>query len=426
MPVNDDISNEIIEEILKNKTIDEVEKSLGSVSPEEKQLPPALPREFSFTKEDQEMRLEILKKSGINFEYLNNKKHIEDPGIFKGNIENYIGTAQVPVGVIGPLRINGVYAKGDFYIPMATTEGALIASYNRGTKIISHCGGVRVMCLTERVSRAPGFHFNNLIEAGKFIIWISKNLDKLKDIVKSATKFGVLKNIKTTVEGNYVFLNFEYTTGDASGQNMVTIATDKICKYIIDICPIKPVNYFIESNMSGDKKATSISYIFVRGKKVTAEITIPEKICKRFLHTEPEKIMEYAKMSIFGAVQTGAYGIQGHYANALTAIFIACGQDVACVSESHVGITRIDLNKNNELYFSATLPNLIVGTVGGGTNLPTQKECLEMIGCLGENKARKFAEICTAAVLAGEISIVGALTAGSFTHAHIKYARDKK
>jgi hydroxymethylglutaryl-CoA reductase (NADPH) len=426
MPVNDDISNEIIEEILKNKTIDEVEKSLGSVSPEEKQLPPALPREFSFTKKDQEMRLEILKKSGINFEYLNNKKHIEDPGIFKGNIENYIGTAQVPVGVIGPLRINGVYAKGDFYIPMATTEGALIASYNRGTKIISHCGGVRVLCLTERVSRAPGFHFNNLIEAGKFIIWISKNLDKLKDIVKSATKFGVLKNIKTTVEGNYVFLNFEYTTGDASGQNMVTIATDKICKYIIDICPIKPLNYFIESNMSGDKKATSMSYIFVRGKKVTAEITIPEKICKRFLHTEPEKIMEYAKMSIFGAVQTGAYGIQGHYANALTAIFIACGQDVACVSESHVGITRIDLNKNNELYFSATLPNLIVGTVGGGTNLPTQKECLEMIGCLGENKARKFAEICAAAVLAGEISIVGALAAGSFTHAHIKYARDKK
>jgi hydroxymethylglutaryl-CoA reductase (NADPH) len=222
-----------------------------------------------------------------------------------------------------------------------------------------------------------------------------------------------------------VYLNFEYTTGDAAGQNMVTIITDAVCKYIISGCPVKPRHWFIESNMSGDKKATAISYLYVRGKKVIAEIIIPRKEFTRILHTEPEMMMEYWKMAFVGGVQSGSIGVQGHYANGLAALFIACGQDAACVAEAATGITRVDLTDNGDLYISVSLPNIIVGTIGGGTSLPTQKECLNMMGCIGEGTAVKFAEICAATVLAGEISIMGALAAGDFSSAHEKYARIK-
>jgi hydroxymethylglutaryl-CoA reductase (NADPH) len=396
-------------------------------SPEKMPLPPRLPREATWSRAAQEQRLKILETQGIKFEYVSGEKRIEQPDIFQGNIENFIGMAQMPVGVIGPLRINGVYAHGDFYVPLATTEGALVASHNRGAKVISLSGGVRVICLTERVTRAPGFSFDNLIEAGKFIVWVSQRFEDAKEEVKATTSHGHLEDIKVTLEGNHVFLNFEYTTGDAAGQNMVTIATDAICRRIIAECPVKPRHWFIESNMSGDKKATAMSYLFVRGKKVTAEVVIPRKLVFGMLHTDPEKIMEHWKMSFVGGVQSGSIGVQGHYANGLAALFIACGQDAACVSEASVGITRVDVDEKGDLYVCVTLPNLIVGTVGGGTDLPTQRECLEMIGCKGgEGTARKFAEICAATVLAGEISIMGAISAGQFTMAHMKYGRKKK
>jgi hydroxymethylglutaryl-CoA reductase (NADPH) len=423
MPVSRDISKEIIEAILQGKSQEEVIKRLQKRSVKSEKMPPSLPREISLKKEDCLKRLEILEKQGYRFDFLSGKKSIDNPEIFEGNIENYIGLAKVPVGIVGPIRINGVYAHGDFYVPMATTEGALVASHNRGSKVINLCGGARVMCLTERVSRAPGFIFDNLIEAGKFLIWIVRNFDKFKDVVSKETNHGVLEDVRATVEGNHVYLNFEYKTGDAAGQNMVTFCTDVICDYIMGNSPTKPKKWFIESNLSGDKKATAVSYLFVRGKKVTAEVFIPRKVCNRLLHTEPEDMVTYYNMSVIGAVQSGSIGSQGHYANALAAIFIACGQDVACVSEAAVGITRLDTTDDGELYVSVTLPNLVIGTVGGGTYLPTQSECLNLIDCLGSGKSQKFAEICAATILGGEISIIGALAAGDFALAHRKYGR---
>lgn len=423
MPITRLVSKGIISKIFNGKNPEDFALRLSSKSPKEKPLSLNIPREAVWTKEAQAERLKILKKEGMNFEYLVGKKRIDDPLIFQGNIENFIGLAQLPVGVIGPLRINGLNANGDFYVPLATTEGALIASHNRGAKIISLSGGVRVACLTERVSRAPGFIFNNLIESGRFIIWVVDHFENFKEIVKNNTGHGQLEDIRITMEGNHVYLNFEYTTGDAAGQNMVTIATDAICRYIISRSPQKPLYWFIESNLSGDKKATAMSYLFVRGKKVIAEVTIPRDLFKKMLHIDPELMMEYWKMSFVGGVQSGSIGVQGHYANGLAAIFIACGQDAACVSEASVGITRVDITKGKDLYISVSLPNLIVGTIGGGTNLPTQKECLEMIGCKGQGTAKKFAEICAATVLAGEISIMGALAAGQFTRAHMQYGR---
>jgi len=426
MPISKDFSKRVIESILQNKSPEEFSDKLKVRLPHDEPLPESIHRETVLSKEAQAKRLEVLERQGAKLDYLVGKKHIDDASIFEGNIENYLGLAQIPVGVIGPLRINGLYAHGDFYVPLATTEGALVASYNRGAKVISLSGGARVLCLLERVTRAPGFAFNDLVEATKFIVWTVGQFDKFQEIAKTTTSHGNLEDFKITVDGNQVYINFEYTTGDAAGQNMVTIATEAVCKYIIEQSPIKPRFFFIESNMSGDKKATAISYLFVRGKKVSAEITIPRDIFMKFLHTTPEMMMEYWKMSFVGGVQSGSIGVQGHYANGLAAIFIACGQDAACVSEASMGITRVDVTDKGDLYIAVTLPNLIVGTVGGGTRLPTQSECLALIGCKGDGTAKKFAEICAVTVLAGEISIMGALAAGQFASAHKTYGRKNK
>lgn len=426
MPISKDYSIKVIKNILKGKSLEQFAKKLKTRLPDKETLPEHLSRETVLTKDAQDKRLKILEKQGAKFQFVNGKKQVGDFSIFRGNIENFIGLAQIPIGIIGPLRINGLYAHGDFYVPLAATEGALVASYNRGAKIISLSGGARVMCLHERVSRAPGFAFNNLMEASQFIVWCVKNFNKFQELAKTTTTHGNLEDIKITIEGNQVYINFEYTTGDAAGQNMVTIATEAACKYIMAKSPITPRFYFIESNMSGDKKATAMSYLFVRGKKVSAEMVIPRDIFMKFLHTTPEMMMEYWKMSFVGGVQSGSIGVQGHYANALAAMFIACGQDVACVSEAAMGITRVDVVQKGDLYISVTLPNLIVGTVGGGTGLPTQSECLSLLGCKGEGTAKKFAEICTATVLAGEISIMGALASGQFAQAHLLYGRKGK
>jgi hydroxymethylglutaryl-CoA reductase (NADPH) len=420
------ISREILAQIFSKESVEEVAKRLQPISPDEQPLSSNIPFPARWDKEAQEERLKVLSELGIKYEYLNGEKKFDAPAKLQGNIENYIGMAQIPIGVAGPLRIKGLYANGDFYVPLATTEGALVASYNRGAKIISMSGGAITACLTERVSRAPGFVFNSLIEVGKFLLWTVDKFDIFKKLAKTTTRYGVLEDMKVNIVGNQVILIFEYTTGDAAGQNMVTIATDAVYQYILENAPIKPVYHFLESNMSGDKKATMLSFLFVRGKKVTSEVIIPPKIVKSYLHTTPEMMMEYSKISAVGGIQSGSIGVHGHYANALAGIFIACGQDAACVSEASIGISRMDIVQNGALYMSVTLPNLIVGTVGGGTALPTQKECLQMLGCVGEGTSRKFAEICAATVLAGEISIIGALAAGDFAKAHQVYGRKKK
>jgi len=423
MPESKDNSMKMMQEILKDKSPDHFYDKLKSRSPKTEPLPGSISRGTVLTNEIQSQRIEVLEKQGATFEYINGKKRIDDPSVFEGNIENYIGLAQVPVGVIGPLRINGLFAQADFYVPLATTEGALVASYNRGAKVISVSGGARVVCLNERISRAPAFAFTDLIEVSQFLVWAINQLDRFKEIADRTTNHGSMEDMKVTVEGNHVYINFEYTTGDASGQNMVTIATEAVCDYIIEKSPVKPQYHFVEGNMSGDKKATSLSYLNVRGKKVAAEVTIPRRIFEKFLHTSPEMMMEYWKMSFVGGVQSGSIGVQGHYSNGLAAIFLACGQDVACVSEASTGITRVDIDKNGDLYMAITMPNIIVGTVGGGTGLPTQRECLSLLGCVGDGTAKKFAEICTATVLAGEISIMGAMAAGHFAQAHQAYGR---
>src|SRR5690606_7849286 len=367
----------------------------------------------------------LTEKTEKTFPYLIDSKNFDEWSALNGNIENYIGMTQVPTGVVGPLRIIGSSAQGDFYVPLATSEGALVASYHRGARACFMAGGITSICLLEGVQRSPVFKFENIADLGLFVAWLLPQVDRLKEIVAQTSRFAKLMDIKIQIEGNHLIVTLEYHTGDAAGQNMVTICTDAICQYIVTQCPTKPTLWFIEGNYSGDKKATALSFTNVRGKKVTAEIILSEEIVQKVLKTTPELMAEYWRSSTVGIIQSGAIGAQGHYANGLAALFLATGQDVACVAEAATGITRMELNKDGSLYASVTLPNLVVGTVGGGTHLPTQRECLEMMDCYGAGKARKFAEICGGLVLAGELSIAAALSAGHFTQAHQKFGRKK-
>jgi hydroxymethylglutaryl-CoA reductase (NADPH) len=342
------------------------------------------------------------------------------------NIENYIGSVKVPVGLAGPLRVSGLHAHGDYLLPLATTEAALVASYARGASLITEAGGCTALLLSEGVTRSPGFVFRDLVEVSRFLAWAMPSFEAFKTVAGTTTSHGCLEQMKVTVEGNRVFFLLEFTTGDAAGQNMVTIATEAICAYILEHSPIAPQAWYVEANASSDKKASGQAFSTVRGKKVTAEVKIPADMVQRRLHASPANIVGYYRMSTMGGILTGTIGIQGHFANGLAALFIACGQDAACVAEAAVGTNRFELTPEGDLYVAVTLPNLIVGTVGGGTGLPSQKACLEIMGLAGSGKARAFAEVCAGAVLAGEISIAGAIAAGEFTRAHHKLARGRE
>ncbi len=415
--------NHILHELEKVRSLESVAEQLKPLSPEEINQLPEYRYALDASEEGLQNRRDFLQANKVGTDALSGNKPIKDVESLAGNIENYIGMAQIPVGMAGPLYINGKDAQGDFFIPLATTEGALVASYNRGMKACRQSGGVTSICLVEGVQRSPFFKFENLGEVGLFIKWVHDHTEELRKIVAESSRYARLNEINSNIEGNAVILTLEYYTGDAAGQNMVTICTDRICKYIFEHCPQRPVEWYIESNYSGDKKATARSFSNVRGKKVSAEIVLTQQVVRDVLKTTPEQMEHYWISSTLAVMQSGSIGAQGHVANGLTALFIACGQDVACISESSVGVTRMQVTPDGDLYVALTLPSLIVGTVGGGTGLPTQKECLEMLGCTGQGSARKFAEICCAVALAGEISIAAAMSVDHFTGAHEKLGR---
>ncbi|WP_159587362.1 hydroxymethylglutaryl-CoA reductase [Chelativorans xinjiangense] len=343
---------------------------------------------------------------------------------YAANIENMIGTVKMPVGVVGPMRINGLNANGDFIVPLATTEAALVASYARGAELASRAGGIAAVMLTEGVLRSPGFKFANVLDAGLFLEWVVHASGDLKAAAEATTRYGRLVSIEPLMDNEIVFLLCRYTTGDASGQNMVTIATEALCRHIETHCPIRPLHWFIEANYSGDKKSTYLGLTSGRGRKVTASVTLPRALVEKYLHVSVERFLDYAQMANLGAMLSGQLGAQGHYANGLAAFYIATGQDAACVSESAIGFTRVE-SRNGDLFTSVTLPNILVGSVGGGTGLPSQSAALRLMGLQGPGKAASLAEVVASLCLCGEISIIGALAAGEFASAHRKLARER-
>ncbi len=344
------------------------------------------------------------------------------------NTENIIGAIHIPLGVAGPLKVVGEFAKGDYYIPLATTEGALVASVNRGSLAISNSGGATVRIVSNKMTRAPLFKSNGIKHSIEIKNWVETHLGELKKIAESTTKFGELLGARTWIAGKNVYVRFEFDSKDAMGMNMITIASDAMAKTIEEKTKAKYVS--ISGNMCIDKKPSAMQLIEGRGKTVLAEATISRKVVEEVLKTTPEEIVDlnYRK-NLVGSALAGSLGFNAHAANIIAAIYIATGQDPAHVVDGSVSITTAEMDDNN-LYISVYISSLNVGTVGGGTALATQKEALSIMGCAGATKvpgenSKKLAEIIAGAILAGELSILAAQVSGQMTSAHVKLGRGK-
>lgn len=340
----------------------------------------------------------------------------------KKNIENPIGTIQIPVGVAGPIIIHNDEETIETYVPMATTEGALLASVNRGCSVIRHSNGCNVSILSNQMTRAPVIKTKNVQDANKLKKWINDNFNKIKEVAESTTKHGKLIKIDPiAIVGHFVYPRFVYETGDSMGMNMVTIATQEALNLIEKENDIHVIA--LSGNFCVDKKASAVNLIEGRGKSIVAEITVPKEIVEKTLKTTTEAIVEvnYAK-NLVGSAIAGSYGYNAHFANMVAAIFLATGQDPAHVVEGSIGITTAE-NDNGDLYFSVTLPDLPVATVGGGTRLETATESLNLLDAKGSDKVNRYASIVGGIVLAGELSLVGALAAGHLARAHKQLGR---
>ncbi|MDD1775533.1 MAG: hydroxymethylglutaryl-CoA reductase (NADPH) [Methanobacterium sp.] len=343
----------------------------------------------------------------------------------KKNIENPIGAVQIPVGLAGPLKLNGKYAQGDFYVPLATSEGALVASVNRGCSAITDAGGANVRIADDKMTRGPVIKTKSLIEALEIKEWINSHFNELKKAAEVTTRHGKLIKIDpVVVVGRYLYPRFVFKTGDSMGMNMVTIATENALNLLTHKTGAHVVA--LSGNLCVDKKPSALNLIEGRGKTLVAEIIIPKNIIEKTLKTTTEAIVEVnTSKNLIGSAISGSMGFNAQYANMIGAIFLATGQDEAHIVEGSLGITTAE-NLNGDLYFSVTLPDVPLATIGGGTGLETARECLEIMGVYGSGKVGKFAEIVAGTVLAGELSLVGALSAGHLARAHKELGRGTK
>lgn len=355
-----------------------------------------------YTDENAALRRAFIREhTGVSLEHV--AKYSFDPAVVAGNIENFIGVAQVPIGLAGPLRINGEHAQGDFLIPLATAEGTLVASYNRGMRLLTACGGVKTTVVDEAMQRSPVFIMEDALKARRLGRWVEENFASIKWAAEATTHYGHLINIQQFAVGPLRHLRFNYTTGDAAGQNMVGKATSAACEWIKQNYP-DGANYILSGNMDTDKKHSNINALLTRGRRVVAEAVLSRDLLKQAVGVDTRDVFAARQITATGAFMAGSANNGAHAANGLAALFIATGQDAADVSECHAGMTYSQLLDDGSLYWSITLPALIVATRGGGTGLATQRECLEMLGCYGEGKASKFAEICAGTILAGEVA----------------------
>ncbi len=369
-----------------------------------------------------ERRAFLAERTGVELMHVG--AHSFDPALLPGNVENFIGVAQVPIGLAGPLRIDGEYAKGDFYVPLATTEGTLVASYNRGMRLLSECGGVKTTVVARAMQRSPVFIFDDARAARAFGEWVDENLAAIRAAAEATSSVAKLTHIQQFAVGPMRHLRFNYFTGDAAGQNMSGKATLAACEWIRSNYP-GGMRYMLSGNMDTDKKHSQANLLMTRGRRVVAEAVIKRDVLKSLMRVDTKDLFYARQISNAGAFLAGAANNGQHAANALAALFIATGQDAADVSESHGAIVYSQLLDNGDYYWSITLPALIVATYGGGTGLATQKECLELMGCYGKGKADKFAEICAGVVLAGETSLAGAVLSGDWVMSHDKLGRNR-
>ncbi|MET3962841.1 hydroxymethylglutaryl-CoA reductase (NADPH) [Marmoricola sp. OAE513] len=347
-----------------------------------------------------------------------------DPGTLPGNVENFFGVAQVPIGLAGPVLINGEHAQGEYFVPLATTEGTLVASYSRGMKLCREAGGITTTVLDDKMQRAPVFSFESAREAKAFSAWLTDHFDEIAAAAQTTTTSGKLIEIQQFSVSKLLYTRFNYTTGDAAGQNMTGKATFAACAWIKQNYPHE-LHFLLEGQFATDKKTSVVNMLHTRGKRVVAEITLPAKLVEEQMHVSTDKLWAARIRGQLGSIMSVTNNNGNHSANGITAMFIATGQDVANVAESSAAYGFSELLPNGDFYASITLPSLIVATYGGGTGLATQRECLEMMGCYGKGGVYKLAEIIAATVLAGELSLGSAVVAEEWVQAHDDLGRNR-
>ena len=344
--------------------------------------------------------------------------------------ENFVGIAQIPMGITGPLTVRGEYLspEEEIYVPMATTEGALLASVNRGCRAISAAGGAVVRVEDVGMTRAPAFRTSGAEQTQEFLGWVVENGERIRALAESTSRFLRLAEVRPQAFGTSVYLRFRFETGDAMGMNMATIACDRVVRELIEpetgvTCVALSGNYCV------DKKPSAVNFLEGRGKRIHAEVVLEEPVLKNVLKTDARSLVDVQyRKNLLGSIAAGALGYNAHFANVVAAFFAACGQDIAQVAEAAMGITWIESRGPEGVFMSVDLPDVPLGAVGGGTALETQREALAVMGIeVDENEpgraAMRLAEILGGTVLAGELSLMAAFTSRDLARAHQELGR---
>jgi hydroxymethylglutaryl-CoA reductase (NADPH) len=382
---------------------------------------PAMPARVRYTEEARQQRLGFLRtQTGVALEQVGGTR--VKPEQLRRLLESFVGSVEVPVGVAGPLRFEGAAVDGFVFAPMATTEGNLVASATRGAAAVNAGGGVRTAVLAKRLERVPLFQMRDLREALLVADWVAFHADELRAQTLTMSSHADLKSVRAEVLGRDVHVHFVYETGDAAGQNMTTGCTWRACQWMmaqLAALGLEVRQHLIEANLSSDKKVTSHSFVHGRGTRVVAECRLPQEVTKRFLHVTPRQLVDAYHALTRGGIAGGMVGSNINIANMVAAIFTATGQDIASVHEASLGQLTMDLEDDGRaVYASLLMPSLLVGTVGGGTQLPTQRELLALLGAEGSGRSERLAEIICGFALALDLSTLSAIASDEFAAAH--------
>jgi hydroxymethylglutaryl-CoA reductase (NADPH) len=388
-----------------------------------------LPRDLSACEQAEIRRRAVEGLTGTSLDQMGHHS-LDVDRVSSHNCENFIGVTQVPVGVVGPLLLHGDHVDEEVYVPLATTEGALVASTNRGCTALRAAGGARVWVEDVGMTRAPVFRTSGREETQRLLAWVEENQERLRALAERDSRFLRLTDIRPYAFGTSVFLRFRFETGDAMGMNMATIACDRMVRELIE--PETGVECVaLSGNYCVDKKPAEINFQEGRGKRVFAEAVIEGPVLKRCLKSNSRALVEVQyRKNLLGSISAGSRGYNAHYANLLSAFYIATGQDPAHVVEGSMGITTIEPRGPEAVYASIYIPSVPVGAVGGGTALGTQSQALAMLGVHPDaqrpgHAAHRLAEILGGVVLAGELSLMAAFTSQDLARAHENLARGK-
>lgn len=387
-----------------------------------------LPAHLSAREKARLRRAALEQRRGVKLEHMG-RYSFDDEKASRQNCENLIGVTQIPVGVIGPVRIRGEYVDDEeLHVPLATTEGALVASTNRGCRALREAGGAVVRVDNVGMTRAPVFRTQGIVQTRELIEWVRANEDEIRRRTESESRFLRLIDIRPQAMGTTVFLRFRFDTGDAMGMNMATIACDRVIQELIE--PQTGVECVsLSGNYCVDKKPSQINFQEGRGKRIFAEVLLDKHVLEKVLKTNARALVEVQyRKNLLGSIAAGSMGFNAHYANILAAFFIATGQDPAQVGESAVGVTSIEPRGPESVVASVYLPDVPLAAIGGGTSLDTQKEALALLGVKPDaerpgHAVMRLAEILGASVLAGELSLLSALTSRDLARAHQKLGR---